>query len=148
MHVPFASAYRKHKPHQEVIGLDWKRLLVWTFARNTSVGKAMLGRTVINEAALQAYLSERQQELNTRTANQRRLGQNIRNNPEVRYDWIGNVRVLCKLYETGDPTRLDVYYGGDGRPDGDGHGHIAVSRGRIVSWLLPAGPNGKRERIV
>lgn len=106
-----------------------------------------LGQLGINEAALQDYLEEEQGRLNARTANQRRQGHNIRLTPEVRHEWIGNVRVLCKLYENGDPTRLDIYYGGDGRPDGTGHGHIIVKKGRVISWLLP-GPKNQRQKLI
>lgn len=102
-----------------------------------------LGQLGINEAALQDYLAEIQRGLDTRTANQRRQGHNIRLTPEVRYEWVGNTRILCRLYETGDPTRLDIFYGGDGRPDGTGHGHITVSKGRITSWRLPADTDGR-----
>lgn len=39
---------------------------------------------------------------------------------------------------TGRADRLDVYYGGEGRPDGPGHGHVVTNDGENVSyWREP-----------
>ena len=39
---------------------------------------------------------------------------------------------------TDNPTRVDIYYGGEGSPDGPGHGHVVV-KGSALDYLREPG---------
>lgn len=61
---------------------------------------------------------------------------------------LGGHRALLKFFETNDRTRVDIYYGGVHKPDGDKHGHIVIRNGSIVSWLADGANGSDRIRIV
>jgi hypothetical protein len=58
------------------------------------------------------------------------------------------IPVIIKYHESNDPTKIDIFYGGDGVPDGPNHGHITMRRGAIDTWWLPGATGSARERIV
>lgn len=45
---------------------------------------------------------------------------------------------------TGRKERFEFYYGGEGRPDGPGHGHVVCNEGDCINfWRLPASEGGR-----
>lgn len=48
----------------------------------------------------------------------------------------------------GPTGKTSVYYGGEGRPDGPGHGHIVLDNdGRVIYWRNPSDPHGTQNYI-
>lgn len=97
---------------------------------------------------LRDRLDELQEELNQKNAAARASGQMHQYQPYVRSDTLNGVPVIVKYHENNDPTKVDVFYGGEGDPLGPGHGHITMRKGVIDTWWLPADASGRRERIV
>lgn len=61
---------------------------------------------------------------------------------------LGGHEAKFVFFETDDRTRVDVYYGGDGAPDGPNHGHIIIKKGEMHAWLAHGAEGSNRLRIV
>jgi|GEM_PF-5282176 len=133
-----------------------KDVLVWLFARKTKAGSRYLygdpeaaRRLRMQEAEqLRDRLDAIQAKLDERNAEVRASGHRHVYEPYATDGMLGDVHVIIKFHESNDPTKVDVFYGGERVPDGQGHGHITMRRGVIDTWFLPADANGNRERIV
>lgn len=136
------------------------RFVTKAFLRNTDVGRSLLGEKTLKQQAAEqaelrlqaerilAALKGRQSELDYKAKQARAQGQQHRVSPYVVADELSGMPVIIQFYGNNDPTKMDVFYGGDnGVPNGPNHGHITIRKGVIDSWLLP-GPKGGRERIV
>lgn len=131
------------------MGKVW-RGFVWAVGRNTEVGKKLLGQqTDLEKAAeriermrqaeqLRDRLDELQGKLDQQIASARAAGQMHQYQPYVGSGMLGNVPVIIKFHGNNDPTKMDIYYGGEGVPDGPGHSHITMRRGVIDTWWLPS----------
>ena len=49
----------------------------------------------------------------------------------------------AKVNTSDDSRRMDIYYGGDGSPDGAGHGHVAVVNDQVQFWREPENDGGE-----
>lgn len=106
----------------------------------------LLAKSAFHEIDIQQLLAEKQKEMNERYERQRAAGHHTLA-VEWLDGWIGSERCFIRLFENGDPARVDIFYGGVGQPAGDGHGHIVLRHGQVVSWFMPAPPGHPREQV-
>lgn len=87
------------------------------------------------EAIILTIVAEKQREVDARIAKQRARGHNVQRDTLWTHATIlGGHRALIRYYQNDDPTRVELFYGGAGSPDGPGHGHIVIRNGQIDFW--------------
>lgn len=70
--------------------------------------------------------------------------------PKMVDGWVGNQYAIIRFGMNNDKDRVDIFYGGNtGNPmdDGNGHGHVLIKNGTVVSWLEPTEPGAWRNRL-
>jgi translation initiation factor IF-2 len=97
---------------------------------------------------LERYAAEKQQEAMEKVRNQRANGQNVRDVVVFHATILGGFEALVKIFESNDSTRVDIYYSGNGKPDGGGHGHIILRNGVVDSWFAHGADKKDRIQIV
>jgi hypothetical protein len=96
-------------------------------------------------AEILALVAQKQRETDARIAKQREKGHRV--NRDVLWTHaviLGDRQALIKFYENDDPNRIDIYYGGQGKPNGKNHGHIVIRSGQMISWET----DGNRIKLV
>lgn len=48
----------------------------------------------------------------------------------------------AKIKVSDNGRRTDIFYGGEGTPDGDGHGHVTAINDQIQYWREPENEGG------
>jgi hypothetical protein len=97
---------------------------------------------------LERYAAEKQEEAMASVATQRANGHNVRDVVVFHATILGGFEAIVKVFDTGDPSKVDIYHGGKGRPDGDGHGHIILKNGVVEAWLAHGASGKDRIQIV
>lgn len=106
----------------------------------------LLGQYAAQEAQVRSLIESKQREMYERAERQRAAGHRTLV-VEWGDGWIGGERCVIRMFENGDPTRIELFYGGIGGPMGYNHGHIVIRAGRIDVWLLPGAEGQARIRL-
>lgn len=106
----------------------------------------LLGQYATQEAQIKTLVESLQAHVTERVHRQWEAGHRV---PMV--EWyegaIGHEPCLIRLFENGDRSRIDFFYGGVGGPMGLNHGHVTIRAGRIDVWLLPGAQGSSRIRL-
>jgi hypothetical protein len=104
----------------------------------------LLGQYATEEANIRTLVEQKRAEMEARAEAQRTAGHRT---PITEWDegWIGDQRCVIRLFENGDRTKIEFFYGGVGGPLGYNHGHVIIRAGR--TWLLPGAQGGQRIRL-
>jgi hypothetical protein len=98
---------------------------------------------------LERYAAEKQEEAMARVAMQRANGHNVRDVVVFHATILGGFEAIVKVFESGDPNRVDIYYGGTRCPDNkNDHGHIILRNGVVDSWFAHGARKQDRIQIV
>jgi hypothetical protein len=106
----------------------------------------LLGKYATMEAHIHTFVAAAQQQVDERVERQRAAGHRVLS-VEWGEGWVGDERCFIRMFENGDPTKIELFYGGVGGPMGHNHGHVIIRAGRIDAWLLPGAEGQNRIRL-
>lgn len=98
--------------------------------RDDEEWRRIFGAWVVTHAYIAEKFKESAEALIARRAN----GEKVKVEPQVFLHEFAGYQGLVRMYANGDANRIEVFYGGVGVPDGDGHGHIVLIRLKTVYW--------------
>lgn len=97
---------------------------------------------------LNKIVAEHQHEADLDVMAQREAGHKIPRAEMWAWSFFDGKQALIRFQEGGERGRMDIFYGGQGEPDGDLHGHVITRSGKVVFWALPGANGQDRHRVV